>query len=118
MDKKSNNKLGLAIGIIVGCILGVLIIWQIIAIKQKNEDIAFLKEEISKVQSDRFKDILRFGQWKLQVEKLAKENGWALPEMSDSAVLVVDGPQFEGRISAEIEGDSVHVIDKSVKIEQ
>ena len=88
----------------------------IFVIKQKNEDIAFLKEEISKVQSDKFKDMLRFGQWKLQVEELAKENGWELPEMSDSAVLVVDGPKFEGRISAEIEGDSVRVIDKSVNI--
>jgi len=110
-----NNKSKITsfiLGILIGITIGVLII----VIKQKNEEIAYLKEKISKNQTDRFKDILRFGQWKLQVEELAKENGWALPEMPDSAVLVVDGPQFEGRISAEIEGDSVHVIEKSVKI--
>ena len=106
------------LSVVLAFLLGIAIGALIIVIKQKNEDIAFLKEEISKVQSDRFKDILKFGQWQLQVEELAKENGWTLPEMSDSAVLVVDGPKFEGHISAEIEGDSVRVTDKSVKIHQ
>lgn len=101
---------------VLALLLGIAIGAIILVIKQKNEEIAFLKEEISKVQSDRFKDILRFGQWKLQVEELANKNGWILPEMPDSAVLVVDGPKFEGHISAEIEGDSVRVIDKSVNI--
>ena len=101
---------------VLALLLGIAIGAIILVIKQKNEEIAFLKEEISKVQSDRFKDMLRFGQWKLQVEELANKNGWELPEMSDSAVLVVDGPKFEGRISAEIEADSIRVKDKSIKI--
>ena len=100
---------------VLALLLGIAIGAIILVIKQKNEEIAFLKEEISKVQSDRFKDMLRFGQWKLQVEELANKNGWVLPEMPDSAVLVVDGPKFEGRISAEIEGDSIRVTDKSIK---
>ena len=99
--------LALLFGIAIGAI--------ILVIKQKNEEIAFLKEEISKVQSDRFKDMLRFGQWKLQVEELAKENGWVLPEMSDSLVFKVASAIAEEHISTVIEDDSVRVIDKSIK---
>lgn len=113
-----NMKRFFALGItlLLGLVIGVFAAWTVTTIKNKNLEIASLKEEISRVQSDRFKDMLRFGQWKLQVEELAKENGWELPEMSDSAVLVVDGPKFEGRISAEIEADSIRVKDKSIKI--
>ena len=115
MDKKLSNKLGLAVGFIISFILGALIMWQFLEIKHKNEEIAFLKEEISREQTDRFKDILKFGQWKLQVEELAKENGWVLPEMSDSLVFKVASAIAEEHISTVIEDDSVRVIDKSIK---
>ena len=114
MDKKLPNKLGLAVGFIISFILGALIMWQFLEIKHKNEEIAFLKEEISREQTDRFKDILKFGQWKLQVEELAKENGWVLPEMSDSLVFKVASAIAEEHISTVIEDDSVRVIDKSI----
>lgn len=104
------------VGILLGIAIGVFAAWMDITIKDKNEEIASLQEKLSQEQSDRLKDILRFGQWKLQVEQLAKENGWILPEMLDSLVFMVDGPVFEGRISAEKTGDSVHIVDKSVKI--
>ena len=38
-----------------------------------------------------------------------------MPEMSDSLIFNVAGAKVEGRISADIEGDSVYVTDKSVK---
>jgi hypothetical protein len=62
-----------------------------------------LKEELSQAQTDHFIDVIRFGQWKLQVEQLAEENGWELPELSDSATLVVPGPKIEGHLEAEVE---------------
>ena len=63
-----------------------------------------------------FKEYMRFGQWKLQVEELAKENGWELPEMPDSAVMVVKGPTISARMRAKIVGDSLHIIDDSLEL--
>lgn len=114
MNKKRIFNLG------IGVLLGIPIVgfasWTAITIKNKNEEIASLKKKLSQEQSNRLIDILKFGQWKLQVEELAEENAWVLPEMSDSIVLDVDGFKFEGNISAEITGDSIHVIEESVKL--
>ena len=90
MEKKKIIKLA---SIIVGLLIVVLIGGMAMSIIQKNKEIATLKEKISQSQSDRFMDLLRFGQWKLKVEELAEKNGWQLPEMSDSLVLTVEGPE-------------------------
>lgn len=115
MSKKTISKLVLFLVVVL---LGILIGGMAMSIVLKNKEIATLKEEIERSNSDRFKDLLRFGQWKLKVEEMADKNGWQLPEMSDSVVLMVDGPSFEGHIEAEVDGDSIHVINKSTKILQ
>ena len=102
------------IGLLIGMATGAFIVLTITTINKKNSEIASLKEQISREQTDRLRDLLKFGQWKLQVDQLAKENGWTLPEMSDTLVIPV--AEFEGRISADITGDSIRVVDKSVKI--
>lgn len=111
---KSNNSL---YGLLIGILFGVVLIKLFLFFQHKNEEIAMLKEKLSQSQTERFKDILRFGQWKLQVEELAKENGWQLPEMSDSLVFIVEGPEFESHIVAEVvDSDSIHIIEQSTKI--
>ena len=117
MNKKTKKFLEFCAGLLVGVVIGAFIAWQAIQIEHKNEEIAMLKEKLSQSQTERFKDILRFGQWKLQVEELAKENGWQLPEMSDSLVFMVEGPEFESHIVAEVvDSDSIHIIEQSTKI--
>ena len=96
--------------------VGALFAWQADTIKKKNKEIASLKEELSQAQTDHFIDVIRFGQWKLQVEQLAEENGWELPELSESATLTVPGTEIEGHLEAEVEGDSLVVRNTSTKV--
>ena len=119
MNISNSNKslFGLLCGILIGILIGVGLIKLFLVFQHKNEEIAMLKEELSQFQTDRIKDILRFGQWKLQVEELAERYGWQLPEMSDSLTFVVDGPSFEEHITAEKVGDSSRVMEKSVKMD-
>lgn len=116
MNKKTKNIVSFCAALLVGVVIGAFIAWQDIQIGHKNEEIASLKEELSQAQTDWFKNILKFGQWKLQVEKLAKENGWQLPEMNDSLLIITDTIPFEATISAEMVGDSLRVTNRSVKI--
>lgn len=116
MEQKTAKRLSNIFFVIVGCIIGAILTGQYFTIQQRNEEIDSLKEELSKVQSDMFKEYMRFGQWKLQVEELAKENGWELPKMPDSAVLVVKGPTISAHMRAEIDGDSLRIIDKSLEL--
>jgi hypothetical protein len=39
------------------------------------------------------------------VDQLAEENGWELPELSESATLPVPGPKIEGHLEADVEGN-------------
>lgn len=116
MNKKTTSILGTCASLVIGVAIGAFILWQFIQIKDKNREIATLQAELSRSQTDRFKDILRFGQWKLQVEKLAEKNGWVLPELSDTLTFEIEGASFEGHITAEKTGDSIRVLEKSVKI--
>ena len=116
MEKKVSKTIVIIVIIILGMAIGALLMWQADAIKKKNKEIASLKEELSQAQTDHFIDVIRFGQWKLQVEQLAEENGWELPELSDSATLVVPGPKIEGHLEAEVEGDSLVVRNTSTKV--
>ena len=116
MNKNLTKIVVFCVTLLLGFALGAFIMWQFLQIKHKNEEIASLKEELSQAQTDRLKDILRFGQWKLKVEELAEKNGWQLPEMNDSLLIITDTIPFEARLSAERVGDSLHVTSKSVKI--
>lgn len=91
MNKTSKNIVAFCVGLLICVALGALIGHQFYQIKLKNEEIASLKEELSKTQTNRFMDLLRFGQWKLQVDELAENNGWELPVLEDSlTTLTVD----------------------------
>ena len=116
MNKNMKRIFPFGLGLLLGIALGVLFIWLSVAIEDKNEEIASLQEKLSQEQSDRLKDILRFGQWKLQVEQLAEKNGWILPEMSDSLVLMVKGPTIESHMVAEQEGDSFRIKEMSTRV--
>ena len=116
MEKKGSKKIGYIVIALLGMAIGALLIWQTDTIKKKNKEIDSLKEELSQTQTDHFIDVIRFGQWKLQVEQLAKENGWELPELSESATLTVPGPKIEGHLEAEVEGDSLVVRSSSTKV--
>ena len=116
MEKKGSKKIGYIVIALLGMAIGALLIWQTDTIKKKDKEIASLKEELSQAQTDHFIDVIRFGQWKLQVERLAEENGWELPELSDSATLVVPGPKIEGHLEAEVEGDSLMIRNTSTKV--
>ena len=116
MEKKGSKKIGYIVIALLGMAIGALLIWQTDTIKKKNKEIDSLKEELSQTQTDHFIDVIRFGQWKLQVEQLAEENGWELPELSESATLTVPGPKIEGHLEAEVEGDSLVVRSSSTKV--
>jgi hypothetical protein len=116
MEKKVSKTIGFVVGVLIGLSIGALFIWQAETIKKKNKEIASLKEELSQAQTDHFIDVIRFGQWKLQVEQLAEENGWELPELSESATLTVPGPKIEGHLETEVEGDSLVVRSSSTKV--
>lgn len=116
MEKKGSKKIGYIVIALLGMAIGALLIWQTDTIKKKNKEIDSLKEELSQAQTDHFIDVIRFGQWKLQVEQLAEENGWELPELSESATLMVPGPRIEGHLEAEAEGDSLVVRSSSTKV--
>ena len=116
MEKKVSKTIGYIVIALLGMAIGALLIWQTDTIKKKNKEIDSLKEELSQAQTDHFIDVIRFGQWKLQVEQLAEENGWELPELSESATLTVPGPKIEGHLEAEMEGDSLVVRSTSTKV--
>lgn len=116
MEKKVSKTIGYIVIALLGMAIGALLIWQTDTIKKKNKEIDSLKEELSQAQTDHFIDVIRFGQWKLQVEQLAEENGWELPELSESATLTVPGPKIEGHLEAEVEGDSLVVRNTSTKV--
>ena len=116
MEKKVSKTIGYIVIALLGMAIGALLIWQTDTIKKKNKEIDSLKEELSQTQTDHFIDVIRFGQWKLQVEQLAKENGWELPELSESATLTVPGTKIEGHLEAEVEGDSLVVRNTSTKV--
>ena len=116
MEKKVSKTIGYIVIALLGMAIGALLIWQTDTIKKKNKEIDSLKEELSQTQTDHFIDVIRFGQWKLQVEQLAEENGWELPELSESATLTVPGPKIEGHLEAEVEGDSLVVRSSSTKV--
>ena len=116
MEKKVSKTIGYIVIALLGMAIGALLIWQTDTIKKKNKEIDSLKEELSQAQTDHFIDVIRFGQWKLQVEQLAEENGWELPELSESATLTVPGPKIEGHLEAEMEGDSLVVRSSSTKV--
>ena len=116
MEKEGSKKIGYIVIALLGMAIGALLIWQTDTIKKKNKEIDSLKEELSQAQTDHFIDVIRFGQWKLQVEQLAEENGWELPELSESATLTVPGPKIEGHLEAEVEGDSLVVRSSSTKV--
>ena len=116
MEKTVSKTIGYIVIALLGMAIGALLIWQTDTIKKKNKEIDSLKEELSQAQTDHFIDVIRFGQWKLQVEQLAEENRWELPELSDSATLMVPGPRIEGHLEAEVEGDSLVVRSSSTKV--
>ena len=116
MEKKVSKTIGYIVIALLGVAIGALLIWQTDTIKKKDKEIASLKEELSQAQTDHFIDVIRFGQWKLQVEQLAEENGWELPELSESATLTVPGPKIEGHLEADVEGDSLVVRSSSTKV--
>ena len=116
MEKKVSKTIGYIVIALLGMAIGALLIWQTDTIKKKNKEIDSLKEELSQAQTDHFIDVIRFGQWKLQVEQLAEENGWELPELSESATLTVPGPKIEGHLEADVEGDSLVVRSSSTKV--
>ena len=116
MERKVKKTIWKIVSFIIGLAIGALIVWQYKTIEKKNAEIATLKEELSQAQTLNLKFMLRFGQWKLQIEELAKENGWELPELSDSDTLIIPGPKFEGNLKADIVGDSIVVREKTIKI--
>lgn len=116
MEKKVSKTIGIIVCLLLGIAIGASLTWQADTIKKKNKEIASLQEELSQTQTNYFMDIIRFGQWKQQVEQLAKVNGWELPELPDSAKLMVPGPKIKGRLKAEVVGDSLVVRNISTEV--
>ena len=81
MEKKTKTILSGCLGLLTGVILGAVFMCQYYIIQDQNRMIDALQKRISKIESERWKQSIIFGKWKMCVEDLAKENGWSLPEM-------------------------------------